>query len=334
MRLFALFISVVAIWVFSGCSTKEYYEPETVKAEWPVGKYLSAPIVDSTADGAVLEGGRIITKNGVEDFTLPEGYQYVGTSDNWIVASKINGDLLLTSVSDANRSEVFHLKKTIAAASVQDDIVAVLFASDDMALYSLSTKELLLKEQGNPPTAVDSRIVNPYFLGNLVLFLTLDGKIVIVNSDTKELLRSMIVSSEDHFNNIIYFNVIDNNMVAGTGNRLFALSGKERREPYELRDVIYNKEGIWISTKQGEVIALTPSLQLKTKTKFRFAHFLGMIVAKDNIYLLEKEGFLIVLKKDMQSFDVYEVDFEDGYVFVTDKGFYVNDELIDISNVQ
>ena len=133
------------------------------------------------------------------------------------------------------------------------------FANNEKALYSIKSKELIFKDQGNPPSAVDSRIVNPYFLNELVLFLTLDGKIDIINSQNKKLLRSMIVSSEEHFNNIIYFNVIDNNMFAATSYRLLSLGDKEMRQSYELRDVIFNKEGVWLSTKQGEVYALTPS---------------------------------------------------------------------------
>ncbi len=332
MRSTLFFLSVIAIVIFGGCSSKEYFEPKVVhEDEWEViNGHLNAPIVDSTADGAVLENGKIITAQGVGSLTLPPQYQYVGTSGGWILASQINGDLLLTSVDDSNQTHLLHLKNTIAAASIQDDIVAVLFANDDMALYSLKSKELLLKEQGNAPTVVDVRMVNPHFLGNLVLFLTLDGKIVIIDSDSKQLLRSMIVSSEEYFNNIIYFSVIDNNMIAATGNQLFALSGKERRQKYELRDVIYTSEGIWITTKEGEVIKLTTSLELEAKQKFSFAHFLGMILSNDKIYLLEKEGYVIVLDKDLSAYDIYEADLDEGYVFVTDKAFYVNDQMISI----
>ncbi len=329
MRAALLLALVIAI--FGGCSSKEYFEPQVVhEDEWPIQGYMSAPIVDSTADGAVLEDGKIITKKGLGTLTLPPEYQYVGTSGGWIIASQINGDLLLSSVSDSNQTQLLHLKRTIAAASVKGDVIAVLFVNNDMALYSLASKELLFKEQGNAPIVVDVRIVNPSFLGNLVLFLTLDGKIVIIDSDAKQLLRSMIVSSEEYFNNIIYFNVIKNNMVAATGNQLFVLSGKERRQKYELRDVIYTDKGIWISTKQGEVIKLTPSLQLEAKQKFPFAHFLGMILTDKKIYLLEKEGYLIVLDSDLSAYDIHEIDLDEGYVFVTDKAFYVNDQIISI----
>jgi len=327
-----IFFSIlfVSFLIFSGCSSKEYFSPEVVKDDWDKQEYLAETIVRTTADGAVLENGQILTKEGVQDYYLPEGYSYIGQSDGWIVASKVDGELLLQSIDDNTTEIHFELKKTIAGATVSGDKLAVLFATNEMALYQISSKSLLLKEGGNAPVAVDTRIVNPFFLNELVLFLTLDGKVVIINSDTKEVLRSMLVSSEENFNNIIYFNVIDNVMVAATGYRLFSLSEKERREKYEMRDIIFTEEGIWVTTKEGEVIALTPSLQLKAKRKYPFAHFLGMIMTEDKIYLLERQGYIIELSKDLSNSEVYELNIDDGYVYVGDKAFYVNDVVYPI----
>jgi hypothetical protein len=328
MRIYFLTAIAILSFFLGGCSTKEYYEPSAVQGDWPTGETMEESIASTAFGGAVLENGQIVTPDGIEKRRVPPSYTFVGNSGGWIISKKIDGTLLLQSDEGRDVNETFALKSTVATAAVQGDTLAVLFASNEMALYSLGTKALLFKEQGNAPVAVDNRIAPPYFLNELVLFSTLDGKIVIVNSESKQVLRSMIVSSEEYFNNIIYFKVIGNNMVAATGYRLFALSEKERREPYELRDVVYTDEGIWISTKQGEVIALTPALQLKAKQKFPFAHFLGMIVHGDRLYLLEKEGYLIVMSKDLSTVDVYEVDIGDGYVFVGNKAFYVDDDVI------
>lgn len=318
-------VFLASLLILGGCSNKEYYHPEEVKGAWTKQSFLDETIVKTTADGAVLANGQILTKKGVQDYYLPKGYRYIGQSDGWIIGSKVNGELLLQSIEDASTEITFELKKTIAGASVSGDKLAVLFATNDMALYTISNKSLVLKESGNAPVAVDTRIVNPFFLNELVLYMTLDGKVVIINSDTKEVLRSMLVSSEENFNNIIYFNVIDNVMVAATGYRLFSLSEKERREKYEIRDVIYTDEGIWLTTKEGEIVALTPSLQLKAKRKYPFAHFLGMIMTKDKIFLLERQGYIIVLSKDLTESKVYELNIDDGYVYVGDNAFYVND---------
>jgi hypothetical protein len=329
IKLTILFLTILI--VLSGCSSKEYFKPDEVHGEWESDHTLESAIVDRNYDGAVLENGNIITRSGVLDIKLADDFRYVAHSDGWIIASQINGSLQLIDEQDANNTKSFELKQTVAAASVQDDILAVLFSSNEKALYSISSKELLFKESGNPPSAVDSRIVNPYFLNELVLFLTLDGKIDIINSESKKLLRSIIVSSEDQFNNIIYFNVIDNTLFAATSYRVLALGDREMRQSYELRDIIFDDEGVWLSTKQGEVFSLTPSLQLKAKAKFPFAHFLGMIVTDEKLYLLEKEGYIIALSKDLKTHQIFDADIEDGYVFVSDEAFYIDDTAITIS---
>jgi len=225
---------------------------------------------------------------------------------------------------------VMPLEKTVAAAAVQDDFLAVLFASNDMGIYRLSTKKSYFKTQGTPPTAVDVRIASPYFLGTLVVFPTLDGRFVVVDVKNKELLRSTVVSSEPYFDNIFYFNVIGDTMVAATQQRLFSLSDKERREKYDLRNVVFDRDGIWIATKEGEVIHLTTSLQTIAKQKFPFAHFLGMIVGKEKLYLLEKEGYLIVMDKAMAQTEVYAVELDEGVSYTSKNAFYVRDKIITV----
>ncbi|OYZ34050.1 MAG: hypothetical protein B7Y30_08305, partial [Campylobacterales bacterium 16-40-21] len=225
---------------------------------------------------------------------------------------------------------ILDVNRTVAAASIQDDTVAILFSNNEMALYSLSAKKIVFKESASAPIAVDARIANPYFLKDLALFLGLDGKIVIVNIANKQVLRSIIVGSEEYFNNITYLNVIDNNMIASTGNGILALSDKEQREKYEIRNIAYTKDGIWLTTKQGEVIALSPTLQYKGKQKFPFAHFVGISVQNDRVYVLEQEGYMIALTKNLISYDVYDVDMDHDQVFVGDDRFYFDDRYISI----
>lgn len=341
--------------MISGCSTKEYYKPEkTVNSwpvckeprfsaesivgesphkdeipTWPVCKRAGVHLASKGAEGAVAKKGWVVDKEGITGFKIPDDQRYLGLSDGWILYTGIDGNLTLRHQDD-NRSVVLPLEKTVAAASVQGDYVAVLFASNDMGIYRLSTKKSYFKAQGTPATAVDVRIARPYFLGTLVVFPTLDGRFTVVDVENKEILRSTVVSSEPYFDNIFYFNVIGDTMVAATQHRLFSLSDKERRAKYDLRDVTFNGEGIWIATKEGEVIHLTDGLQVVSRQKFPFAHFLGMIVGKQKLYLLEKEGYLIVMDKAMTQTEVYAVKLDDGVSYTSTEGFYVRDKIITV----
>ncbi len=323
-----LVVAVTLLLLLGGCSSKEYYVPEDTAGTWKMQGFLHAKIVDVTSDGAVLDNGKIMTANAFLKVALTPKHRFVSQSDGWIISSTSDGNLSLESGTNDDQHIDFELKKTVAAASVKNDILAILFASNEMAIYSVSSKELLFKEQGSAPVAVDSRIVNPYFLKDLVLFLTLDGKIVIVNTETKKVIRSMIVSSEPYFNNIVHFNVAENTLVAATPYKVFSLVSKEMRSPYEVRDMVFKNDVIYICTKQGEIISLTPSLQKIASQKFNFAHFLGLIVTDDAVYALEKEGYLIVLDKDLAQFKVYDVDLEEGLVYAADKTFFVNSTFL------
>ncbi|MEO1954631.1 MAG: hypothetical protein ABGW74_07995, partial [Campylobacterales bacterium] len=133
---------------------------------------------------------------------------------------------------------------------------------------------------------------------------------------------------EDNFNNIIYFDFVANKIIAPTGHKILSLAKKELRVKYDIRNVIDDGKNIYLSTKQGEIVSLTPDLQLNKKVKFPFAHFLGMIMGVNNLYVLEKEGYIIELSKDLLEYKIYEVDVEDGYIFIDDKVFYIDDEYI------
>lgn len=331
MKLTTLILSLGALVLFSGCSHKEVYKPENVKGEWRNAGHLSASITQSTQSAALLNNGRLLTKEGEKNIKIPENYRLINANGTWVITESPDGNLVLFPEDGTDAKVTFELKRGVAAASIQEDTVAILFTNNEMALYSLESKKLLFKEPSNAPIAVDARVANPHFLKELVLFLTLDGKIVIVNSDTKKVLRSVVVSSDEFFNNVTYMNVVDNNLVASTGTAVLALSQKEAREKYEIRNIAYTADGIWLTTKQGEIIALSPTLQFKAKKKFPFAHFVGISVQNDRVYALEQEGYMIALTKNLLAYDVYDVDMDsDNKVFLGDGRFYFDDRYINI----
>ena len=328
-NIFVLLITAFAI-IFTACSSKEVYEPKLIKDEWVLDLSSEKTIIEVCSDVALLENREVLLKDKIIKTTLKDSHRLLGSSDGWILSSSVDGNLTIDFIDDKTMTKQFNLKKTIAGASIKDDILAVLFANNEMALYSISNQDLLVKVQGGTPAVVDSRIVNPYFMNDLVLILTLDGKVVIVNTELKKKLRTIIVSSEDNFNNIIYFNVVDSKLIAATGHKMLSMATKEIRVSYEIRNIVYDNKNIFITTKQGEVISLTPDLQVNTKVKFPFAHFLGLIVHNDKVYALEKEGYIIEFSKDLLTYDVHHFDMEDGYIFVADKMFYINDKFISV----
>lgn len=323
-----IFVLPLFLLLLSGCSTKEVYEPKVVSGEWNKYAPMNSEIVDRSSNVALLENNRVLTKSGELNVTIEPSQRIISQSDGWILSASIDGNLTLTSINDTSIKKNFLLEHTIASASVEDNILAVLFANDEIALYDIESKALLFKDQSGKSIVSDMRIVNPYFMKGLVIFSTLDGKIIIVNTKLKKKLRTVIISSSDYFNNVIDFHIVDNKIIAATDSKILSLTKKEIRQKYEIRNIAYDDKVIYITTKQGEVIALTPDLQVISKVKFPFAHFLGLISSGENLYALEKEGYLITVNKKTFDYTVKEVNFDDGFVLTGDNLFYVNDKKI------
>lgn len=327
-----LYIAIITslLFAFSACSSKEVFKPTDVKDDWEFCGGSDVTIEGVASDAALVEDRKVMVKGRVVDITIPEDQKLLGYSDGWIMSADIDGNLTLAYATDSKMVEKFSLKRTIATAGIKDDLLAVLFANNEMALYSIADKSLLLKEQGNAPIVVNSKIIKPFIRDDLVIFSTLDGKVVIINSQTKKKLRTVIVSSEEHFNNVIYFNLLDNKIIAATGNKLLSLGQKEIRSDLDIRNVVSDSKNIFIATKQGEIISLNSDLQKNASVKFPFAHFLGMIVHNDKLYALEKEGYIIELSKDLLEHAVYDACIDEGYVYIDGKIFFVDDEYISV----
>lgn len=328
MKYVFLLSSIVLVFIFSGCSgSRQVFEPEHIDSEWKHYKDSDVEVCDVTSDVAILDNYKVLTKDGVLNVEVKPPYRVLSKSDGWILSSTVEGKLKLQSVLDSDIQDL-DLKKTIATASVSGDTLAVLFADNEMAIYSLADKKLLFKEMGGSAYANDTHIVKPFFMRGLAIFSTLDGKIVIVDLKKNKRLRSAIVSSKSYFNNIIYFNLVDNKIISATGSKIYSLSKTQEREKYEARYVTSKGNNIYLATKQGEIVWLNPSLVENKKVKFPFAHFLGLIVNDENVYALEKEGYLIVLNRDLSSYKIYEVDLDDGHTFIGNDKFYTADKII------
>ncbi len=328
MKLFSSILALAAVLFLSACSTKEVFEPKDVAGEWDAVQELNASIVDRSGDVALFDDNEVLAKDKRFVIEMEEGYRVIGESAGYVLTTDIDGHLKLYN-HKSKQTTTLDLKKTIAAASTDGDVVAVVFAAGDLGLYSLHSKALLLKLDGASSLAVDARIVNPYFMDDLVLFLTLDGKIVIVNKRLKKKLRTVIVSAAEYFNNVIYFDILKERLIVATATKILSFGAKQQRAEYEARNITHDNESLYVATKQGDIISLTPTLNQKAKVHFPFAHFLGLRIVGDKVYALEKEGYLIELSKNLLEYRVYEVDISDeSYVYPTKEGFIVDDELV------
>ena len=302
-----LLISLSALLLFTACSSKKYYEPEDVSSNIELNKEsMSSSIKSMNKIGATLEDNRIITKNGISEFELPEGFDFINlTDDGKIIATNYIDKLLI-----GNQEK--KVKDVVVAATIKNGKLAVVYSNNTIELIDMNNDKTLFKEYLPISLANDTRIANPYFMGNLILFPTLNGKVIIVSAINNESVKNIAVDPDNEFNNIISLNVIESSqtLIVATPNKIVSISPKEvLSKEYDLRDIIVNKENVYIATIDGQLIKLTANLEEVAKKKYKYAK-IHALAFTDSLYAVESQGFLINVSNDFKQDAVYDFSFD------------------------
>ncbi len=322
MKHLIFFVSL--IFIFIGCSSKEYFEPEDTLGDYEQtqSSSLSGDILSFNKDGATLDNQEIITKRGVSNFKIPEGYQFLNIVNDTVISSNYKDTVL---VGDKK----INLGAVVVAASLNENKLALLFSDNSIMLYDMNEEKAILKEYFNHSFVNDTRIANPYFMSNIILFPTLDGKIVVVANETNKVVRNIVVDANGQFNNIIFLDVIDDTLVAATGNKVISVGdGVLNLKDYNIRDIITKDREIFIATIDGQIIQTDISLNIMHRKKYKFAKFYALAYG-ESLYALESQGFLIKISKDFKTDGIYDFDFDnEEKVIALEDTIYYNDEFI------
>jgi hypothetical protein len=302
-----ILISLSALLLFTACSSKKYFEPEDVSSNIELNKEsMSSSIVSMNKIGATLEDGKIINGKGVSSFELPKGFDFLNTTaDGKIIATNRINKILI-----GNEERI--MKDVIVAASIKDDKLAVVYSNNTIELIDLKINKTLFKEYLPVSLANDTRITNPYFMGNLILFPTLNGKVVILSSLTNEIVKNISVDPDNEFNNIISLNVIESSqtLIIASPNKVVSISPKEIiSKEYEVRDIILKNDDIYLATIDGQIIKLTPSLIEVAKKKYKYAKFHALAYS-NSLYAIESQGYIVNLNSDLSNDSIYKFSFD------------------------
>lgn len=301
--------SLMAFVFFSGCETKrQYFEPTKIAAEVKFDGVLPAKIKEVGRYGAILENGQVITKEGISETIVPAGYSLVGKADN---AFLVAGDCGVLKIINKADSSVLYERKfddtNVASAALENEILALVTSGNEIYIINVKEDKIIMQKKYENIYAVDYRMALPYFLSSLILFPTLDGKIVIVDKINGQIIRDVVISSQTFFNNIIFLDVIQDRMIAATSKKLISINPQKINFlDADIREIIALENRVYILTKDGRVILANADLEVLKERKFEFAIFSGGIWG-EYLYILEKEGYLIAVDKDLTSSNVYEL---------------------------
>ncbi|MGP1581078.1 MAG: hypothetical protein ACTTH5_08705 [Wolinella sp.] len=324
---------VFLVLLLNGCGSKRHFEPEEIKGKMHFDGKIRSSILSSHREGAMLKDGRFITREGIQAFTLPKGFSFLNDSERYYLATNEMGMLRLFPKD--SHGEVLELKFEAKplSARVEGDLLALVLANNSLVLYQISTQKELFSERGDHAVALNTLIASPLFLSDLILFPTLDGKLVIMDRESRKIVRNIIVhsdSGDSHFNNVIFLDVLGNRLVAATPKRVISVS-PESINTYEanIRDVLFLRERIYVFTTEGRVILTDLDLNVMRSLKFPFAHFSGVSHGKQ-IYVLEKRGYLVALDVDLLGSSVYKLPSDiDTPIFSSGNRFYIDNRYFE-----
>jgi DNA-binding beta-propeller fold protein YncE len=334
MKTLSLTLFTLAALLFSGCSSKKYFEPEETYSASSASSSYGGSIVDLSRDGGTLEGGQYVGKEGVSTITLGEGYRFINESGKYVLAASVDGNLKVIDKKTKEAVRVVSLKIPVVSATIKNGLIAYVLNNNSFGIYQMAGNKKLVESRSETTFAIDTRAASPMFIDNLVVMPMLDGKLIIVSVADRENAKVVYISHEKAFNNIIYLARKGNTMIAATPTKLLTLgNGGEREYREKISEVAYDQGIIYLFTKEGKIIALNSDLDAVGESKYKFAHYAAGTAFDGRVYALEQGGSLIVMDSALSKHKIYDVGEVDEAAYIAGTKLYKDGEIIEMSKL-
>lgn len=304
-----LLLLFVSLFLLSACSSKSKYEPIKVDATLKYDANMKTQLRNVSRDGATYENGMLVTKKrGLLKNKLEKDFRFVYDSGHSVLAAREDGTVRVLANGETRFENKFEF--ALSAGAIKGNLLALVFSNNTLALYDMKVKKELYSEALEPTFANDSRLANPIFLNDLVIFPTLDGRLLIMDSVKKIILRDVAISDKELFNNVLFLDEKNNVLVAATATKVIAINPKNiNTKRIDVKDILYDTNALYIFTKTGKILLTDLNLDVKKEIKFPFAMF-SAVMGTDKLYVVEKSGYLIEIDKNLESSKVYELPSE------------------------
>ena len=334
MKTLSLALFMLVAMLFSGCSSKKYFEPEQTFSASNAASSYGGSMVDLSRNGGTLESGHYIGKSGVSSIKLAEGYRFLNENNKYVLAANAEGILNVIDKKTQESVRAVSLNIPVVSASIKNGLIGYVLNNNTFGIYRLSDNNKLVESRSERTFAIDTRAASPMFIENLLVMPMLDGKLIIVDVADAENAKVVYISSEKAFNNVIYLSREGNTMVAATPKRLITL-GSDGQNEYQanISEVAISGNRIYLFTKEGEVIALSHGLEEKGRSKYKFAHFATGTAFGGKVYALDQQGSLIVMNSDLSKNKIYELGEVSEPAFITGTKLYKDGKVIELSKL-
>lgn len=334
MKGLSLVIFTLLALLFSGCSSKKYFEPENTFSASSASSSYGGSAVDLSREGATLQSGKYIGKSGVSTLSLGEGYRFLNENNRYVLASNTEGILKIIDKRTQEAVQAVSLKIPVVSASIKNGLIAYVLNNNTFGIYRMSNNQKVVESRSEKVFAIDTRAASPMFIDNLIVMPMLDGKLIIVNASDSESAKVVYISSEKAFNNVIHLSRTGNTMVSATPKKLITL-GSEGQQEYRanISEVAVSDSIIYLFTKEGEVFALNTYLDVIGTSKYKFAHYATGTAFGGRVYALDQQGSLIVMNSDLTKHKIYDLGAVSEPAFMSGTKLYKDGYVIELSKL-
>jgi len=332
MRFISFVIAIFAVFFFTGCSNKQYFEPK--KAYKVPSSSYGGNLVNLSRDGGTLENGNYIGTAGIHKINLGKGYRFLSENKQYVLATNVKGVLKILNKTSHKTVHTVDLDIPVVSASIKKGVIAYVLNNNTFGLYNIASKKKMIESPSEVMYAIDTRTPSPIFIDNLAVMPMLDGKLVIVDMYNTDNAKVVYLSSYSAFNNIIYLSRVGNTLIATTPKKMMTLGNSGQHEyPANISEVSGTNKNIYLFTKEGKIIRLSHTLKILAEKKFKFAHFSVATTYANKVYALDQKGSLIVLSADLSKYKIYTVGEVESPAFVSGSKLYKDGKVIDLSKL-
>jgi hypothetical protein len=333
LKTFSLVLVLLGVSMLGGCTQKSRYEPKKIDTELSGYQKVTKGLRHVVREGGIVAEDTIVTKkSGKISGLLPKGYFFLNENEGSVIVADNDGDLEI--VEKGSGKPVFRKKfaQPVVSATRKGRLLALVLADNTIMLYDIKADREIYSESEEKVIAIDARAANPLFINDLIVYPTLDGRLLVMDSKTKTILRDVAISDKELFNNVIFLEVHGNILVAATASKVIVITPRNiYTYNANVKDMLYVGHDIYLFTKEGKVIHLNEKLQKLEESDFEFANFVAVAEMNGKLYGVEKNGYLIEMDRRLKNVKVKALDEKvEAPVLIAKGKLYIGDKEIPI----
>ena len=214
--------------------------------------------------------------------------------------------------------------------SRRDNLVAFVKESNSIGLFDLEKNSTIFQYKFTTVATIDRRLPPPKFEGENILYFTLDGKVAIFSIPRLRIVKVFSIGTGEDYPNVVDYQLRPNDLTLITHRKAMVIGdGFDEEVKLNLRGAIFESEAIYLITKDGEVRKYSRKLQLEKKIKFPFAYFVTWGEVGNKIYLIESQGYIIELDRDLENYRVIPApELEDINCYINSKKLVCDERFL------